>query len=110
MPTRSQGAIIKQLNDDDDIQKKKDNDDGIDNEIKKRQKIAIYLVKNNNFKEKLKDSLKKITDFERSLLRISLNALNPKELLISIKNIITRQIKTKRYNFVTLCIKLSNYN
>ena len=33
----NQTNIIKQLNDDDDIQKKKDNDDGIDNEIKKRQ-------------------------------------------------------------------------
>ena len=39
------------------------------------------------FKENIKNYLNKINDFERSLSRISLNTINPKELLILGENL-----------------------
>ena len=57
------------------------------NEIIRRQKIAEFLYLNKNFKEKIRSHLEKINDFERALSRISLNAINPKELLILGENL-----------------------
>ncbi len=50
-------------------------------EIIRRQKIAEFLYLNKTFKENIKNYLNKINDFERSLSRISLNTINPRELL-----------------------------
>ena len=69
-------------------------------EIIRRQKIAEFLYINKNFKEKIKNYLNKINDFERSLSRISLNTINPKELLILGENLKTiLEIKSVITNF-----------
>ena len=69
-------------------------------EIIRRQKIAEFLYINKTFKEKIKDYLNKINDFERSLSRISLNTINAKELLILAENLkTTLEIKSEINNF-----------
>ncbi len=70
------------------------------NEIIRRQKIAEFLYLNKMFKENIKNYLNKINDFERSLSRISLNTINPKELLILGENLKTIfEIKSYINNF-----------
>ena len=70
------------------------------NEIIRRQKIAEFLYLNKTFKENIKNFLNKINDFERSLSRISLNTINPKELLILGENLkTTLDIKSEINNF-----------
>ncbi len=69
-------------------------------EIIRRQKIAEFLYLNKIFKENIKNYLIKINDFERSLSRISLNTINPKELLILGENLKTiLEIKSDINNF-----------
>ena len=69
-------------------------------EIIRRQKIAEFLYMNKAFKEKIKNYLNKINDFERSLSRISLNTINAKELLILAENLkTTLEIKSEINNF-----------
>ena len=69
-------------------------------EIIRRQKIAEFLYINKTFKEKIKNYLNKINDFERSLSRISLNTINAKELLILAENLkTTLEIKSEINNF-----------
>ena len=69
-------------------------------EIIRRQKIAEFLYTNKTFKEKIKNYLNKINDFERSLSRISLNTINAKELLILAENLKTTfEIKSEINNF-----------
>jgi len=73
-------------------------------EIYRRQDLAKFLYLNRNFKDELKKNLVKITDFERSLSRISLNLINPKELLLLAENLkIILEIKTD-------ISELKNYN
>lgn len=70
------------------------------NEIIRRQKIAEFLYLNKSFKENIKNHLNKINDFERSLSRISLNNINPKELLILGDNLkTTLEIKSEINNY-----------
>ena len=58
-------------------------------EIIRRQNIAKFFYINKSFKENIKNYLNKINDFERSLSRISLNTINPRELLILGENLKT---------------------
>ncbi len=69
-------------------------------EIIRRQKIAEFLFLKKNLKENITKNLNKINDFERSLSRISLKTINPRELLIlgeSLKT--TLEIKSEINNF-----------
>ena len=78
-------------------------------EIIRRQKIAEFLYINKTFKEKIKNYLNKINDFERSLSRISLNTINAKELLILAENLkTTLEIKSEINNFKN-CDKFIKY-
>ena len=70
-------------------------------EIIRRQKIAEFLYLNKNFKENIKNYLNKINDFERSLSRVSLNTINPKELLIlgeNLKTILEIKSEINKFN------------
>ena len=69
-------------------------------EIIRRQKIAEFFYLNKTFKKNIKNNLDKINDFERSLSRISLNSINPKELLVLGENLkIILEIKSEIINF-----------
>ena len=69
-------------------------------EIWRRQNLAKFFILDDVFRDEIKNNLKKITDFERSFSRISLDKINPKELLFLGENLNT--ISTIKKKFKTI--------
>ena len=70
------------------------------NEIIRRQNLAKFFISSEAFRLETKKNLRFITDFERSLARISTGKINPKELLILGENL--NIISSIKKNFLEL--------